>query len=326
MISSHTTRTQGRTGSVGPSLSQTFERRQPTKPRSENVDIKNKMTAFLTARRTAVEAGPGEEGAGADVVEGGVKRARHQLGEVAMGELASSSASGNAPQPGAKAKAKGGGGRGGGRGGRGGGGTAGKGGGGGGQPTSLPPRYRDLMTQVLANARNIAVQQALTTWTFIINSNSNIAKASKDVGRQYHEQTNGVPNHGMGSPHLHTFNCWITEMKLAVDDHTLPPEAGTTIQQFEEKYCIDFHTLGEAVKEARCGKSNIDGKSKLTVGLTQANQEICAVLRAYLELEESEMKVGINPKNPRERRLEEWLRPNRRTANGQEGAETTQEE
>jgi len=185
----------------------------------------------------------------------------------------------------------------------------------------LPPRYVDLMTVVLQQAREIAMISASIWITILVPTENPFVVAAADVGRQYNEQVREAKQqrppapHGLGSPHLHTWNAW---MEMVEADRDLPSPARREIDEYMRTIGESMEATAENIAVAKCQKCRDPEWHRVVLQHTPAVARITDILAEKLISMGAVRKDGAGPRGPRERRMADWL--NSRQGRAADGA------
>jgi hypothetical protein len=174
----------------------------------------------------------------------------------------------------------------------------------------LPPKYKDIVAQVLQNSREIAVIKAILRYVILLPANHTFVKAAIATGEAYNQQVRDKgKNRELRSPHLHIVRAWLeiirTRKGLSQDDAYLMDEdmaegegVGSTIESLE--------------KAVEIAKSTKTWDERYLIQLSAhpgtKTEQVAQLMLNTLEYDGGEIEFDVAPKGPRERRIETSLK------------------
>ena len=182
--------------------------------------------------------------------------------------------------------------------------TGGKKKGGGGQQ-NLPPRYKEVVAQVISNSRDVAILLALSLHTILISKDSVYVKDSQSIGKKYHVLTRGkAGKHTYGPPYVHIYKGLVqSTMKLP----SIVEAGKKVLEAFLQKDLKEVDSATSIIKVAKVGKTYDKDVFKIQMNDLPTRKKEQEILLKYMKQSGGSLKTTVAPLGPRERKLLAFL-------------------
>ena len=125
-------------------------------------------------------------------------------------------------------------------------------------------------------------------------------------------------NHGVGSPHLRIWDTWAATLKK---HSTVQKEDKKIAEHFVKKECKTLEDTATFVELARCSKPCDEDFYRVQFSSFPISQTVVMLHIKYTRIDGGELKTNAAPKGRRERRLEQFLRGNKKDEDEEEEEE-----